>query len=154
MSAASTRVWTSRACLALALLMIALLGYLGFAFASPAAGSLSLPAQTNKFAPNQPAALSDEQRLSAGSDFHQFINSKSSEDSTIIGKIKPNSSVQEMNVLQNKIHDTILRIQELERAKQNVATFGEPQADCYIELTRVSWRVSYLNVVVCQRAND
>lgn len=68
--------------------------------------------------------------------FRKFIESASSPDSTIIGEFKPNASDLELVLLRNKIADAIASIQELN--KHDKAESRPNQADCYIDVTRVS----------------
>lgn len=80
----------------------------------------------------------------AGSDvnFHQFINSKSTPESTIIGELKPNSSAWELMLLRSKIAETILKMQEADHKQQQLQNIQPPShldgAECFIEVTRVS----------------
>lgn len=89
--------------------------------------------------PKDPAELS----------FQQFINSDSRE-STIIGELKPNASALELMLSKNKIADTILSMQEMDKQAQKSAAKSANelpmQADCYIEITRVSlWLYTYIH---------
>ena len=59
------------------------------------------------------------------------------DESIVIGHLKPNASELELLMLKRKINDAIIGIKELEK-KSHSATSSE-QAECYIEVTKVSY---------------
>lgn len=76
--------------------------------------------------------------------FQQFINSKSGV-STEIGQIKPNASELDILMLKNKIANTILKMKELEKTPMAV---NANQAECYIEVTKVSVKISINEFII------
>lgn len=98
-------------------------------------------ASVNLFSPNKiddgkPTTLSAKDSAAEQS-FHQFINSKPTE-STVIGEIKPNATALELMMLRNKIANTILTMQEMEKQSNSLAPneHATTSAECYIEVTR------------------
>lgn len=95
---------------------------------------------TNPFASGNKFEDKGRDQVSADKSFQQFISSKPSQESTIIGEIKPNASNLEKLLLRAKVADIIRGMQEMESAgKKNSSGAAESDpAECYIEVTRVS----------------
>ena len=101
------------------------------------------PSSTNGIG-SSGAGLAKSSDDSAERSFHQLVNSNSNSDSTLIGELKPNASALEMMLLRNKIANTILSMQEMDKQQARHSAQQDAiatSADCFIEVTRVSRQI-------------